>query len=60
MRSMMRSPLTTCTLALGYATWEQGVLSDARKVHKRRPKMPVFGYYGWYGCCSPYNNEWFA
>ena len=44
----------------GYATWEQGVLSDARKVHKRRPKMPVFGYYGWYGCCSPYNNEWFA
>ena len=42
----------------GYETWEDGVISDCFKIHSRRPNMPTFGYYGSYGCCSPYNNEW--
>jgi hypothetical protein len=43
----------------GYATWEEGVVSDLKKIHAVRPNMPTFGYYGFYGCCSPYNNDWF-
>ena len=45
---------------LGYKTWEEGLVSDAKKIHAVRPTMPTFAYYGWYGCCSPYNNEWFS
>eukprot|EP00937_MAST-01D_sp_MAST-1D-sp2_P005481 g5481.t1 len=43
----------------GFGTWEDGVETDLAKVHARRPAMPTFAYYGSYGCCSPYNNEWY-
>ena len=43
----------------GFATWEDGVETDLAAVHARRPSMPTFAYYGSYGCCSPYNNEWY-
>ena len=36
------------------------MISDLAKVHAVKPKMPGFAYYGFYGCCSPYNNDWYT
>ena len=35
----------------GYETWENGTISDAKKIHAINPKEPVMGYYGFPGCC---------
>ncbi len=35
----------------GYKNWEQGTISDAKKIHNINPDEPVFGYYGFPGCC---------
>jgi len=43
----------------GYANWENATDSDAKKVHKINPNVPVFGYYGFWGCCSG-RTEWWA
>ena len=36
------------------------MISDLAKLHAVKPKMPGFAYYGFYGCCSPYNNDWYT
>eukprot|EP01084_Bolivina_argentea_P264287 447633_1 len=54
--------LTQSSNITGYENWENGTISDAKKIHIKNPKEPVMGYYGFPGCCyshfAGYYNKW--
>ena len=51
--------LTLNSSIKGYENWENGTISDAKLIHNVKPNEPVFGYYGFQGCCLSHFNQFY-